>query len=90
MILTSIDYQNIANQIEVGKGSIEYEKCNEILVIVYTYTEEGYDEDNYFNGTGAYVVTSRHLSVEAADSYGQNGQTTRNNFSEYQLLPTVA
>lgn len=90
MILTSIDYQNIANQIEVGTGSIEYEKGNEIIIIAYTYTEEGYREDDYYRGTGAYIVTSTFLSVEAADSYNACGEVTKNNFCEDQLLTMVA
>ena len=67
MILTSIDYQNIANMIEAGCNSIEY-----------------------YNGTGAYVVTTRFLSVEAADSFNKNGEATTNDFCEGQLLTMVA
>lgn len=90
MVLTDIDYQNIANQIEVGSGSIEYEKSNEIIIIAYTYTEEGYREDDYYRGTGAYIVTGTFLSVEDADSYNVHGEATKNNFCESQLLTMIA
>lgn len=90
MTLTSIDYQNIANMVEAGSNSIEYTKGNEILFIEYTYTEDGYDEDDYFNGTGAHVVTTCFLSVESVDSFNNNGETTRNDFCEGQLLTMVA
>lgn len=89
MTLTSIDYQNIANMIEVGSGTIEYTKGNEILFIDYIYTEEGYDEDDYFNGTGAYVVTTRFLSVGAVDCFNDDGEAARADFCESQLHTMV-
>lgn len=90
MTLNNIDYQNIANMIEVGSGTIEYTKGNEILFIDYIYTEEGYDEDDYFNGTGAHVVTTRFLSVGAVDCFNDNGEAARADFCESQLHTMVA
>lgn len=90
MTLTSIDYQNIANMIEVGSGTIEYAKGHETLFIDYIYTEDGYDEDDYFNGTGAYVVTTRFLSVGSVNCFNDNGEPTRADFCEGQLLTMVA
>lgn len=90
MILTSIDYQNIANMIEAGCNSIEYTKGNEILFIEYSFTEDGYDEDDYYNGTGAYVVTTRFLSVGAVDCFNEDGEATKADFCESQLLTMVA
>ena len=58
MNLTASDYMYIASQIEVGKGSIEFEKDNETLFLDYTYDVDGYVEDDYFNGTGAFVEIS--------------------------------
>ena len=93
MKLISNDYQNIANQIEVGSGSIEYIKGNETLFVEYTYEEEGYIEDDarcgYMNGTGAYVVTDRFLSVEV-ESYDEEGEQTANDFIEGELYKMVA
>lgn len=90
MTLTNIDYQNIANMIEVGSGTIEYSKGNETLFIDYIYTEDGYDEDDYFNGTGAYVVTTRFLSVGAVDCFNDDGEDTANDFKEKDLITMVA
>ncbi len=90
MTLTNIDYQNIANMIEVGSGTIEYSKGNETLFIDYIYTEDGYDEDDYFNGTGGFVVTTRFLSVEDVCSINEDGEDTANDFKEKDLITMVA
>ena len=42
MKLTSNDYQELATQIEVGKGTIEFEKDGETLIIDYQAEEAGY------------------------------------------------
>ena len=90
MTLNNIDYQNIANMIEVGSGTIEYTKGHEILFIDYIYTEDGYDEDDYLYGTGAYVVTTRFLSVGSVDCFNDNGEAAIADFCESQLLTMVA
>lgn len=86
MKLTKSDYQSILDQIEVGTGTIEFEKDGETLIIEYEAEEEGYVEDDfhcgYMNGTGAYVVTSRSLYIASADSYDEEGEDTENDFSE--------
>ena len=46
MILTTSDYMTIASQIEEGKGSVEFEKENEILFFDYSYEIEGYVEND--------------------------------------------
>lgn len=86
MKLTKSDYQSILDQIEVGTGTIEFEKDGETLIIEYQAEEEGYVEDDfhcgYMNGTGAYIVTSRSLCVTSADSFDEDGDDTENDFSE--------
>jgi len=86
MKLTKSDYQSILDQIEVGTGTIEFEKDGETLIIEYQAEEEGYVEDDfhcgYMNGTGAYIVTSRSLCVTSADSFDEDGEDTENDFSE--------
>lgn len=86
MKLTKSDYQSILDQIEVGTGTIEFEKDGETLIIEYQAEEEGYVEDDfhcgYMNGTGAYIVTSRSLCVTSADSFDEEGEDTENDFSE--------
>lgn len=85
MNLTASDYMNIASQIEVGKGSIEFEKGNETLFFDYSYDVDGYVEDDYFNGTGAFVETSSSLNIENVESFNNYGDETTNNFCESEL-----
>lgn len=85
MNLTASDYMNIASQIEVGKGSIEFEKENETLFLDYSYNVDGYVEDDYFNGTGAFVETSSSLNIENVESFNKEGDETTNNFCESEL-----
>ena len=90
MKLTNIDYQNIANLIEVGSDTIEYAKDGETLFIDYTYETDGYVEDDYFNGTGAYVAVERVLEVQAIDCLSGDGEASQSDFCEFQLLKYVA
>lgn len=90
MKLTSSDYMNIASQIEVGNGSIEYEKENEILCFDYSYDVDGYVENDYFNGTGAFVETSSSLYIENVESVNEDGEETSNNFNESELEKMIA
>lgn len=89
MKLTINDYQELATQIEVGKGTIEFEKDGEILIIDYKAEEDGYVEDDYhcgyMNGTGAYVVTSRSLSILSVESFDEDGEDTDNDFNDTLL-----
>ena len=85
MNLTASDYMNIASKIEVGKGSIEFEKENETLCFDYSYDVDGYVEDDYFNGTGAFVETSFSLNIENVESFNKDGDETTNNFCESEL-----
>ena len=85
MNLTASDYMYIASQIEVGKGSIEFEKENETLFVDYSYDVDGYVEDDYFNGTGAFVETSSSLNIENVESFNKDGDETTNNFCESEL-----
>jgi len=85
MKLTTSDYWSIAEQIEVGTGTIEFEKDGETLTFDYEAEEEGYREDDYFNGTGAWVTTYRSLSISNVQSFDEEGEDTENDFSETTL-----
>lgn len=85
MTLTANDYYEIASQIEDGSNSIEFEKDGETLFIECTLESDGYVEDDYYNGTGAYVETFRALYVESVESYNGDGEQTANNFDEATL-----
>lgn len=87
---TTSDYMTIASQIEEGKGSVEFEKENEILFFDYSYEIEGYVEDDYFNGTGAFVETSSSLYIEGVESFNEDGEETSNNFNESELDKMIA
>lgn len=89
MTLTTNDYYEIASQIEDGSHSIEFEKDGETLFIECTLESDGYVEDDYYNGTGAYVETFRALYVESVESYNEDGEQTANNFNE-AILQEVA
>lgn len=90
MMLTTSDYMTIASQIEEGKGSVEFEKENEILFFDYSYEIEGYIEDDYFNGTGAFIETSSSLYIEGVESFNEDGEETSNNFNESELDKIIA
>ena len=90
MTLTTSDYIAIASQIEEGKGSVEFEKENEILCFDYSYDVDGYVEDDYFNGTGAFVETSSSLYIEGVESFNEDGDETPNDFCESELEKFVA
>lgn len=90
MTLTTSDYIAIASQIEEGKGLVEFEKENEILCFDYSYEIEGYVEDDYFNGTGAFIETSSSLYIENVESVNEDGDETTNDFCELELEKFVA
>ena len=85
MTLTTNDYYEIASQIEDGSNSIGFEKDGETLFIECTLESDGYVENDYYNGTGAYVETFRALYVESVESYDEDGEQTANNFDEATL-----
>lgn len=90
MILTTSDYKTIASQIEEGKGSVEFEKENETLYFDYSYDVEGYVEDDYFNGTGAFIETDSSLCIENVESFNEDGEETPNNFCQSELENEIA
>lgn len=90
MTLTANDYREIASMLEEGNNSIEYNKDGEILFLDCTIEEEGYKEDDYYNGTGAWVCTERTVSVEVSDSYTEDGEQTKNDFDQWELSKAMA
>ena len=90
MRLTSEDYEKLAGRIERGSSSIEYEKDGETLLIDYTFVSDGYYEDDYSMGTGAFVETDRQLSVNKVESWDENGDETVNDFDFDALDKQIA
>lgn len=75
MKLTNEDYDKIAELMQENDLFIEFKKGSETLFIDYEIETDGYSEDDYFNGTGAFVTTSAEVritdySVENSD--GEN------------------
>ena len=85
MTLTSNDYLSLATLVAQGQKLIEYVKDQEVLWLECDYEEEGYTEDDYFNGTGAFVCTGINLTVHSAYSTDVEGEETLNDFSEKKL-----
>ena len=73
MTLTREDYVAIASEIECGGYRIEYEKGGETLYLEYSFEKEGYVEDDYFDGTGAWVTTAKRLVIDSAKAYNEDG-----------------
>lgn len=63
MELTSNDYRAISEKISEGSNYVEYNKGNETIAIECKLEIDGYEENGY-NGTGAFVSTSKNLCNE--------------------------
>lgn len=90
MELTSTDYRDIAEEISEGSNYIEYSKGDETIAIECKLETEGYEENDYFNGTGDFIVTDRNLYIENVESWNEEGNDTNNDFNEDELLSWVA
>lgn len=89
MELTSNDYRAISEKISEGSNYVEYSKGNETIAIECKLEIDGYEENGY-NGTGAFVSTSKNLCIEKVESWNQNGDDTENDFNEDELMSWVA
>lgn len=90
MKLTDKDYTAIAQDVVEGTNYIEYEKDNEIIAIDCELVIDGYTEDDYYHGTGAFVETSKDLYVKSVESWNSVGDDTENDFDQDELLKWVA
>ncbi len=85
MILTDEDYRELASQIIDREGDAYLEKGNEELEFHYKYDEDGYCEDDYYNGTGALVVTEIYLRVIDVICTNKDGDPCCHDFDENEL-----
>lgn len=90
MVLNDKDYMEIASMIDEGDGGLDYEKDGEMLHIDYTFDVDGYFEDDRENGTGAWVETSRCLSVDSAETTDIDGKTSTVDVDESRLERLIA
>ena len=90
MKLNSIDYRAISEKISEGSNYIEYDKGNDTIAIECKQETEGYCESDYFNGTGAFIETSKELYIVSVESWNNEGCVTENDFDEKELMSWVA
>lgn len=85
MILTENDYETLASQIEEGEDYATLDKDGESLEVHYECEEDAYQEDDYFNGTGAWVVTAINLQILNVECVDEDGNPTDCDLDETRL-----
>lgn len=65
----------IVENIEGNNGtfSVEVEVNNTLVVVDGSFEIDGYCEDDYFNGTGAWVTTYVSVCIDNVEAYGADG-----------------
>lgn len=65
----------IAENIEGNNGtfSVEVEVSNTLIVVNGSFEIDGYCEDDYFNGTGAWVTTCVSVCIDSVEAYDEDG-----------------
>lgn len=87
--LTEDDYEELASQVEEGEGVATIDKDGNEINVSYCYEEDAYQEDDYYNGTGAWVVTGCNLSVEGVECYDYDGNMIDVELDELKLYSIV-
>lgn len=85
LYIAQTDYLNISKQINEEDSVLEYEKYNFILTIYYLFKIEGYRENDYFNGTGGFVETSRDFRVYDVECVDEDSNDADTDFDENKL-----
>lgn len=88
MILTEKDYYEFSSQMG-GKGCVELERGGEILTFDYEITTDGYDEDDYYNGTGAHITTDVVCNITNISCVDESGKDVQCDFDENKLSSLV-
>jgi hypothetical protein len=83
--IVPIDYLKIAKQINEEDDVLYYEKDGFILTIYYLFKIEGYRENDYFNGTGGFVETSRDFRVYDVECVDEDSNDAYTDFDENKL-----
>ena len=65
----------IYNAIDSNNGtfSVEVEVKNTLVVVDGSFEIDGYCEDDYFNGTGAWVTTYVSVCIDSVEAYDEDG-----------------
>ena len=56
-----------------GTFSVEVELNNTLIVIDGSFEIDGYCENDYFNGTGAWVTTYVSVCIDSIEAYNEDG-----------------
>ena len=77
----------IANSLNgsTGNFSIEVEINDTIIEVSGWYEVDGYCEDDYFNGTGAWVTTNASVCITDLQVYDVNGNETESNIDTNKI-----
>lgn len=65
----------VYNAIDSNNGtfSVEVEVNNALVVVDGSFEIDGYSEDDYFNGTGAWVTTYVSVCIDSVEAYDEDG-----------------
>ena len=65
----------VYNAIDSNNGtfSVEVEVNNTLVVVDGSFEIDGYCEDDYFNGTGAWVTTYVSVCIDSVEAYDEDG-----------------
>ena len=65
----------IVENIEGANGtfSVEVEVNNTLVIVDGSFEIDGYCEDDYFNGTGAWVTTYVSVCIDSVEAYDEDG-----------------
>lgn len=65
----------VYNAIDSNNGtfSVEVEVNNTLVVVDGRFEIDGYCEDDYFNGTGAWVTTYVSVCIDSVEAYDEDG-----------------
>lgn len=89
MTLTDEDYEVLASQIEEGEGYAILDKDGVELEIHYKCEKDAYQEDDYYNGTGAWVVTAINMRVLNVSCVNEDGEQVDTDFDDWELEKEV-
>lgn len=65
----------VYNAIDSNNGtfSVEVEVNNTLVVVDGSFEIDGYCEDDYFTGTGAWVTTYVSVCIDSVEAYDEDG-----------------
>ena len=78
----------IANECDSSYGTISIEENDDngnTLIVSGRYEIERYQEDDYFNGTGAWITTDAEIEISELDYYDEDGEPIELDINVYEL-----